>query len=211
MTDPSIINAKFIPTPKSTPLPELFALRAKAKEQLAELMAEKRYLRSSLAKKIFSLRKKAWELGRRNGARQEQQALIKKALEVDLKSKQIIANSHRQGLETIKNICLSVFGKCPYILNEILKTRLDQCFRQIPHCGFSKIIVATGSKSSLTSFASNLAEVEESSEMTDGSAILESKSGKIEINVIDDLREAFLVLEQKLLDEVERSQDSGSD
>ena len=65
------IEAKFIPCGKGTPLPELFALRSRAKEELIELNSQKKSLRSALASRVFSLRQRAYQNGVRNGTRKK--------------------------------------------------------------------------------------------------------------------------------------------
>ena len=196
----SKIEAKFIPNGKGTPLPQLYALVARAKEQLNEFNIQKKSTRKGLAKKILNLKKRAFQIGLKNGTRRERTNLILKALELDLQSRQILAKSHQEGLETIEAVCLSVFGQSLQAQKELLSARLRQSFSKFSGSGLSRIIVATGFKPALEEITSGIARIEENSEVPCGSAILETKSGRLEINVIEDLLQAFSILKGKLND-----------
>lgn len=196
------ITAKFIEC-RPTPLPELFHLRAKLRAQCAELEEQQRTLRSRLAKKARALKAKAHHRGRINGMRRERQALIATALELDVSASAVMAQSHLDSLETIRSVCLSVFGDEIELQSQLLQSRLRQNFETLIASGLSRIKVHPQMKKACENLSFGFAQLETDAEIASGKALLETKSGKIEIDIFEDLASAFQALKNKLEDMLE--------
>jgi hypothetical protein len=193
-----IIEAKFIPSAKASALPELYALRAKAKAELLEINQHSKKVRRLLAQRAFCLRRKVYSRAAINGTRKERQAIVIKALELDRLSRTIVSNAHKESLATIEAVCLSVFGQSPEFQNQLLSARLAQSFAALANSRLTRVIVAKGSSNQIKRLATNIATIEESEHVLAGRAVLETQSGQIEINIMDDLTEAFSALQNKL-------------
>lgn len=200
------LETKFIPNRRSSPLPELYAIFASFKEEIAQLHQERKQLRSRLALKIRATKKKARLGAVRNALREEKIALMHKAIEVESRAKEILRDSYLEALSTIKSVCLAFIAEDLELNDRALLIKLRHSFQELDKASVIRIDVAPGSNTALQALYSEFAEIKENTEIKPGCAVINTRSGSIQINFSKDLEEAFSQLRQKLLDAISLSE-----